>query len=185
MGRSPRGEVPSSIDPPQVPHTMTSLLSDERQADHLPDDDDSSNNSPLLPSPAGQLTRRAFLAESGTTGIAGLLASAPMAASRRSRSTMGGSRSRLARARCMCGINASAHLPMRLALPRSPTPRRSILSALRKYSHVQANARRTGLISKALFDIPMLLAFWSLCPSCNVITPVLLMWAYTNNVMLL
>ncbi|MDQ0589842.1 2Fe-2S iron-sulfur cluster-binding protein [Variovorax paradoxus] len=56
---------------------MTSLLSDERQADELPDDD----SSPLLPPLAGQLTRRAFLAESGTTGIAGILASAPMAAS--------------------------------------------------------------------------------------------------------
>jgi xanthine dehydrogenase YagT iron-sulfur-binding subunit len=59
---------------------MTSLLSDERQADDLPDDDNDNSN-PLLPSPAGQLTRRAFLAESGTTGIAGILASAPMAAS--------------------------------------------------------------------------------------------------------
>ena len=57
---------------------MTSLLSDERQAGDLPDDD---NSNPLLPAPAGQLTRRAFLAESGTTGIAGILASAPMAAS--------------------------------------------------------------------------------------------------------
>ena len=56
---------------------MTSLFSDERQADELPDDD----SNPLLPLPAGQLTRRAFLAESGTTGIAGILASAPMAAS--------------------------------------------------------------------------------------------------------
>ncbi|MBT2336696.1 2Fe-2S iron-sulfur cluster binding domain-containing protein [Variovorax paradoxus] len=56
---------------------MTSLLSDERQADDLPADDDN----PLLPPPTGQLTRRAFLAESGTTGIAGILASAPMAAS--------------------------------------------------------------------------------------------------------
>jgi xanthine dehydrogenase YagT iron-sulfur-binding subunit len=52
---------------------MTSLLSDERQADDLPDDP--------FPPPTGQLTRRAFLAESGTTGIAGVLASAPMAAS--------------------------------------------------------------------------------------------------------
>jgi xanthine dehydrogenase YagT iron-sulfur-binding subunit len=60
---------------------MTSLLSDERQADDLPDDDDNNNSHPLLPSPASQLTRRAFLAESGTTGIAGILASAPMAAS--------------------------------------------------------------------------------------------------------
>jgi len=55
---------------------MTSILSDERQADGLPDD-----TPLLLPPPAGQLTRRAFLAESGTTGIAGVLASAPMAAS--------------------------------------------------------------------------------------------------------
>ena len=60
---------------------MTSLLSDERQADDLPDDDDDNNSNPLLPSPAGQLTRPAFLAESGTTGIAGILASAPMAVS--------------------------------------------------------------------------------------------------------
>lgn len=59
---------------------MTSLLSDERQADDLPDDDNNNSNL-LLPSPASQLTRRAFLAESGTTGIAGILASAPMAAS--------------------------------------------------------------------------------------------------------
>ncbi|MEJ1128414.1 2Fe-2S iron-sulfur cluster-binding protein [Variovorax sp. CCNWLW225] len=53
---------------------MTSLLSDERPADGLPDPT-------LLPSPAGQLTRRAFIAEGGATGIAGVLASAPMAAS--------------------------------------------------------------------------------------------------------
>jgi xanthine dehydrogenase YagT iron-sulfur-binding subunit len=53
---------------------MTSLLSDERPADGLPDPT-------LLPSPAGQLTRRAFIAEGGATGIAGVLASGPMAAS--------------------------------------------------------------------------------------------------------
>ena len=53
---------------------MTSLPSDERPADGLPDPT-------LLPSPAGQLTRRAFIAEGGATGIAGVLASAPMAAS--------------------------------------------------------------------------------------------------------
>lgn len=53
---------------------MTSLLSDERPADGLSD-------RTLLPSPAGQLTRRAFIAEGGATGIAGVLASAPMAAS--------------------------------------------------------------------------------------------------------
>ena len=53
---------------------MTSLLSDERPADGLP-------GPALLPSPAGQLTRRAFIAEGGATSIAGVLASAPMAAS--------------------------------------------------------------------------------------------------------
>lgn len=53
---------------------MTSLLSDERPADGLPDPT-------LLPSLPSQLTRRAFIAEGGATGIAGALASAPMAAS--------------------------------------------------------------------------------------------------------
>lgn len=53
---------------------MTSLLSDERPADGLPDPT-------LLPLPANPLTRRAFIAEGGATGIAGVLASAPMVAS--------------------------------------------------------------------------------------------------------